>query len=114
MEERVVAFDEEAAKDDGDVEASGSESDNDDDDDFHHAATDRSLRKPTQNRLRLTNAAKQAVRTGTTPGAAALILSGGFVDAGIVTEEDASKICTRGKLQREIERVLDHFQVRLF
>ena len=53
----------------------------------------------------------QTMRTGTTPGAAALILSGGFVDAGLVTKEDASKICTKGKLQRELERIREHFQV---
>ena len=108
LDERLATFEAETSEEDDAMDAA---SGNDADPDYLHADTDSALRKPTQNRLRLKNAAKQTIRTGTTPGAASLILSGGFIDIGFVTKEENHNICSSGKLRREVDRVLDEFQV---
>ena len=108
LRERLNSFNAEAAEEDANE---GSEVE-DADSSFHHEQTDRKLKPSAQNLLKLDNAAMQTIRTGTSPSAAALIITGAFVDAGIVSKEDPSKICLPGKLQRACKRIRDEYEVR--
>ena len=109
LQERINVFTAEASKEDEEDVAPEVE---DADSSFHHDQTDRELGTSTQNRIKLDNAAMQAIRTGTSPATAACIITGAFVDAGIVTKEDPANICLKSKLQRAIERVREEYEVK--
>ena len=90
----------------------GVEDDDDCSPSFHHPATDKALLPPsTQNRMRLGNAAFQTLRYSVSAEASAAIVTGSYIDAGIITDEDKSKVVIKCKMQNEIDRCLEKFEV---
>ena len=91
------------------------EDDTDNSPSFHHAATDNSNLPPsTRNNLRLTVASFQTIRHSVGLGAAADIITGAYIDAGLITKDDNSKRVTKRKMQLETDRCLEDHEVRLF
>ena len=82
---------------------------------FTHRGTDDTVRAKANsgslNKLHFPTAAEQSVRYSVSREATAAIVTETLVDVGVITKEDTSKIVTKRKIQLEVDRCLDRFQV---
>ena len=71
------------------------------DKDFRIKAIDDQLRNSLQNRISFPTVAGVSLRYGASDGMTAAIATAAFVDIGLITEEDSSKVLDHHKVHRE-------------
>ena len=77
-----------------------------DDEEFRSAATDKLIKKTTQNRIKFSNLARVSLSCDVSLGATAQLATALLIDLNLVTEADTSKIVDKSKIKRERYRVM--------